>query len=155
MGVEFLVGSCSILRGSATLTIVLLSIADAIEVKRRKLSSDLTKDMKSVKRSIQSILSLTKDSKIPLGLKKVLKDAFKCVICMGVVKPPVITGRCCQRILGCESCVNKWFSGPDALQKACPHCSSPRGYSETIMLKGIDDFLTTIGNVFSGTEEES
>ena len=61
--------------------------------------------------------------------------------------------KCCKLILGCERCVNQWFCGPDALLKTCPACNTERGYSETLMLKGLDNFLTEVKNVVQ-TEDE-
>ncbi len=114
--------------------------------KKRKVSTALIEDMRHVKDSINQIFSLTKDTKIPLGLKKSLMETFRCSICMSI-KTPVIVSRCCKRIVGCEPCINKWYSGPDALQKPCPHCSSARGYTETMVLKGMDDFLNQIAKL--------
>ena len=37
--------------------------------------------------------------------------------------------------------VNQWYSGDDALTKKCPNCRVERGYSETMLLRGLDDFL--------------
>ena len=75
-----------------------------------------------IKESISDIVSLTKDSEIPLGLKKILQDTFSCFICHGSLKPPTIATKCCKTILGCEACVNVWYSGTEALTKTCPNC---------------------------------
>ena len=37
--------------------------------------------------------------------------------------------------------MNEWYSGNDALTKTCPSCCAERGYSDTLMLRGIDEFL--------------
>ena len=54
---------------------------------------------------------------------------------------PVVMAKCCHSIIGCEVCVNAWFSGPEALTKSCPRCSSERGYNETMRLMGLDHLL--------------
>ena len=43
-----------------------------------------------------------------------------------------------NNIIGCECCVNVWYSYTDALKKSYPSC---RGYSETVILRAIDEFL--------------
>ena len=29
--------------------------------------------------------------------------------------------KCCKIILGCETCVNSWYSGDDVLSRSAPH----------------------------------
>ena len=55
--------------------------------------------------------------------------------------PPIIRTRCCNVLLGCSTCINKWYSGDEELHKNCPHCRKPRGYVQGFQFKGIDDFL--------------
>ena len=69
------------------------------------------------------------------------------------VRPPVIVTKCCKVVLGCDSCVNDWFSGPDALTKSCPSCRAERGYNETMLLRGLDEFLTEIRKVIQTDDE--
>ena len=86
-----------------------------------------------------SMVSLAKDTRIPLGLKRLLRDSFRCRICHIVpIRPPLIIGKCCKAILGCGRCVNSWYSGPDALAKPCPNCRYERGYNETMLLRTLD-----------------
>ena len=61
--------------------------------------------------------------------------------------------KCCETIIGCERCVNGWFSGPEALTKTCPACRTERGYSETMVLRGLDNFLVEVKKVIQ-TEDE-
>ena len=46
-----------------------------------------------------------------------------------------------KTILGC---LNSWYSGQEALTKTCPSCRAERGYNETMLLLGLNDFLTEI-----------
>ena len=99
----------------------------------------------SVKETLGDVMALSKDTPIPLGLKRLLRDTFRCIICRTVpVQPPVIVTKCCKKILGCETCVNHWYSGDEALTKTCPACRAERGYNETMLLRGLDDFLSGI-----------
>lgn len=56
--------------------------------------------------------------------------------------------KCCKVIIGCERCVNGWYTG-----KTCPSCRAERGYSETMILKGIDNFLTEVKKVIQTADE--
>ena len=58
--------------------------------------------------------------------------------------PPVIATKCCKTLLGCEGCINGWYSGEDALTKSCPACRAERGYNDTLIVKGLDDFLEQV-----------
>ena len=88
---------------------------------------------------IKSILSL------PLGVVKLLRDAFICKIChVTPMKPPVIATKCCNSLLGCEECVNAWYDGAEGLSKKCPYCNEPRGYASTFQFKGMDEFLVGV-----------
>ena len=113
----------------------------------------LLDDVGTVKEALTDIMSLTRDSRMPLGLKQILRDNFQCFICHVVpIRPPVIITKCCKTILGCETCVNAWYSGEDALTKTCPKCRAERGY-ETMLLRGLDDFLKQIQKAIQ-TEDE-
>ncbi len=106
----------------------------------------LKEDLLTLKVEVED---LSASSNVPLGLKRVIKDTFQSKICLMVpINPPVVMSKCCRCIIGCEKCVNNWFSGEDALTKACPNCRAKRGYSETMLLRGLDVFLTDVKNVF-------
>ena len=117
----------------------------------------IMEDVKSIHRDLQSVLKLTPNSKVPLGLKQVLLDTFRCNICIATpMVPPIIYTRCCKRILGCQSCVDTWYSGEEGMRKKCPICRSERAYADTTQLKGLDDFLLTIAPILNqgGTNTE-
>ena len=50
----------------------------------------LIDEVGALKQSISEITSLTKDSKIPIALKKLLNDSFTCSICHGIARAPII-----------------------------------------------------------------
>ena len=108
-----------------------------------------------IKDSLSEMMTLSADCRMPLGLKRILKETFKCRICPSIpIRPPVIASKCCKTLLGCESCINSWYSGPDALTKTCPFCRAERGYNETMMLRGLDEFLIQIRKVVQEEEEQ-
>ena len=58
--------------------------------------------------TVQAIRELDEDSIIPLSLKQLNRDAFKCKICVRVpLEAPPIISKCYKTILGCERCVNE------------------------------------------------
>ena len=89
-----------------------------------------------------------------MGLQRLIRDAFQCKVCLSIpIKPPVIMSKCCKAVIGCEKCVNTWYTGPEALTKTCPACRAERGYSETMILRGLDGFLVEVKKVIQ-TEDE-
>lgn len=98
-----------------------------------------------VKSMVCDILKVNQSLPLPLGVVKLLRDAFKCKICHATpMTPPVIATKCCNSLLGCEECVNTWYDGADGLSKKCPHCNEPRGYASMFQFKGIDEFLVGV-----------
>ena len=108
------------------------------ERKEEKLNMILN-EVGGIKEALGEMMTLSADSSIPMGLKRILRETFKCHICHTVpINPPVI--------------VTKWYSGEDALTKTCPSCRAARGYNETMLLCGLDDFLIQVKKAIQ-TEE--
>lgn len=60
--------------------------------------------------AVHAIKELDKDSIIPIAVKHLITDAFKCKICLkSPLTPPLIITKCCKTILGCENCANEWY----------------------------------------------
>ena len=109
----------------------------------------LADDMTSVKDMVTDLMSVTANSTLPVGWRHLLCDTFKCNICHAIpIKPPVIVTKCCRNILGCENCVNTWYSGPDAMSKTCPMCHRERGCNETMVLNGLNKFIEGVKATF-------
>ena len=71
-----------------------------------------------IKEALGEMTILSADSSIPMGFKCILRETFKCHVChTAPINPPVIVTKCCKMILGCESCINSWYNGEDALTK--------------------------------------
>ena len=101
-------------------------------------------ELKLLRMDMNSILRLTKCSKLPSGLKLLLMDTFKCSICQSIITAPVSYSRCCQSIIGCQSCVDSWYSGNEGRTKGCPLCMRERAIGEMSRLNGLNDFLEKI-----------
>ena len=115
---------------------------------------EMHRDIQQISRNLECIFKLTKNTKLPPGLYKLLSDTFQCQICraMPIVPPPIYT-RCCKRILGCQTCVDRWYCGTDSINHSCPICRSERAFTETSQIKGLDDFLNGIRAVFDGESD--
>ena len=120
--------------------------------KKRKVAEkgfeELSEDVRFIKDTLMDMMTLNAESKLPMGLKRMLRDTFKCHICHSIpAKPPLIITKCCKNMLGCETCVNQWYSGPDAMTKTCPICRAERGCNETMLLRGLTEFLEHVGRL--------
>jgi ACT domain-containing protein len=98
------------------------------------------------KSELQKVLTFTKDSKVPIALKNIVKESFSCKIChKAPMETPILASRCCGCIIGCEVCVQTWYgTGSNVFDKCCPNCRADRGYSHTFRLVGIDEFLVKL-----------
>ena len=94
-------------------------------------SDSLLTEVKGLRKEI------SKQLPIPFGLRKVLQETFQCCICQSTMTPPIVFGRCCKSLIGCQSCVDRWFQG--LMQQTCPKCRAEKAYPETCVIKGIDE----------------
>lgn len=109
----------------------------------------VAREVDSLKSLVTDVVTITKEMKVPLGLMNMMRSNFKCQICHCIpLCPPVIVSKCCKVILRCESCINKWQS------QFCSSCGTERAYNETMILKGLDDFLKDIKQVIGSGEEK-
>ena len=125
-------------------------------VKRRRTAeyvklSNVSSELREVKDTLEKIFTVTNNMSIPIGLRSVLYDTFKCSICQSTpMVPPIIFAKCCKSILGCQSCVDTWYRGTEGQTRTCPRCRSDRAYVETCKLNGLDDFLTVVAPLLDG-----
>lgn len=90
---------------------------------------------------------------IPKAFKEALEHAFKCKTCQSVpFKAPIILATCCSNIIGCQTCVDTWFSGPNALNRNCPICQQECGYAHTSTLHGLDKVAAEVEKLFTSME---
>ena len=111
----------------------------------RQASPELVEEVKEMRKDIQCLFQITNKMKISLGLYRQLMETLQCHICRCTpIVPPVIFTRCCHRILGCQTCVDACYGGEDGISCSCPMCRFERAYSESTILRGLDDFLRSI-----------
>ena len=85
---------------------------------------------------VNEILSL------PIGVVKLLRDAFICKIYhVAPMKPLLIATKFFRSLFGCKECTNAWYDGVDGLSKKCLYCNEPKGYAFTFQFKGMDEFF--------------
>ena len=110
--------------------------------------------MRCIDRRMKVPYAIDRRMKVPYALHRQLTDTFKCSICcQSPTTPPVIFGRCCKSIIGCQSCVDEWYRGEDGMEKNCPLCGSERALPETMRVHRLDDFLLAIEPLISGAED--
>ena len=45
-----------------------------------------------------------------------INDTFLCLICLGLISPPVVIATCCKRVIACKLCNDFWTF------RMCPYC---------------------------------
>ena len=107
------------------------------------------------KSELQKVVAFTKDSKVPIALKNMVKESFSCKIChTAPMKPPILASRCCRCIIGCEVYLQTWYgTGSDVFDKSCPNCRAERGYLHTFRLVGIDEFMIKLQQLMINGDE--
>ena len=102
-------------------------------------------DIKEIKMELSKVFLLTITMQVPIGLRRLLCDTFRCGICHSTpIKPPIIFARCCKSIIGCQSRVDTWYRGDKGQQRTCPNCRKARAFVDTCKINGLEDFLTGI-----------
>ena len=91
------------------------------------------------------IMQVKQNLSLPIGVVKLLRDAFICKIChVAPMKPPLIVTKCFRSLFGCKECTNAWYEGVDGLCKKCLYCNEPKGYAFTFQFKGMDEFFVGV-----------
>ena len=119
--------------------------------KRRKDDIDrIASDVKAIRGDITSLFEVSRTTSVPLGLKKMLIDSFRCTICQGTpMMPPIIFSKCCKNLIGCQECVDQWYGGTEGMSRSCPRCRAERGFTETCRVNGLDEFLQMISKILN------
>ncbi len=112
-----------------------------LPMKRRKgcldSSSVSSIDSNKLNRILEEIELLRKGNE----MVKVASSMFECIICKDVMQSPQYA-TCCERIIGCETCIDHWLD-----QKlSCPHCSATAVLMSSSFktIRGLDDFLKSL-----------
>ena len=50
--------------------------------------------------------------KLSKKMVELLETTFTCKICHDIMVPPIIFAKCWGNILGCQTCINKWYLEP-------------------------------------------
>ena len=114
--------------------------------------------LQNVKGKLDKVFALTKNTRIPMCVKQLISDSLYCKICHAVpITPPIIIALCCKAIVGCQKCVDEWYTSEDRealLSKSCPACRGERGYSQTVRLHGLDDLVKGLQPLFAEDEQK-
>ena len=122
---------------------------EAMPSKKKPKLIEILNEVKCLRKDVSSIMKLSKGMNLPPGLYNKLDETFKCNIChSSPFKLPVIFGRCCRNIIGCSSCVDRWFKE----ESSCPLCRSDRALPDTCIINGLDEFILSITPLFNSSE---
>ncbi len=133
---------------------------DEPRIKKKPSASDdaVLLELQSLKSVIQGVVEVKAGgSKIPIGLLVATKSTFRCNVCLGFIKPPVIFTRCCKNILGCEKCVMNYFEKDgitEGMTKRCPICRADRSFYEICRINGMEEFLTKMSCYINGDDSD-
>ena len=107
--------------------------------------------MTSTREMLVEMATLNGDhAELPIPLKRMINNSFKSNVCYSIsIKPPVIVAICCRYIFGCQSCVDKRYTGADQITKFCTLCKAKRGCNETMILRSLVEFLEIIKKAYS------
>ena len=75
---------------------------------------------------------------------------WKILVCSNraVSTPLFIVIKCCRNLLGYQACVDTWYSGTEAMNRTCPMCCAERGVNETMVLRGLTEFMEGIRKLY-------
>ena len=110
---------------------------------------DISSKLTNIEQQVNKILDVSTKLNFPIGYASLLSESFLCKICCSIIVPPAIFGRCCRTIIGCQSCVDRWYRGDGGLEKKCPLCRGDRGFADTCKVSGLDDFLLATDKMLS------
>ena len=117
---------------------------------------EINEEIKSMKKEIQKFHNLAFRHKFSASLLSELEESFSCLICKRApARKPLLGCIECSSVIGCQTCVNEWYSGANSLNKKCPKCRVERGLSKSIILRGFDGLLTQIKNLRESSSSES
>ena len=79
------------------------------------------------------------EDKVDVIVKKLaflddFRKVFDCIICKMPAHEPIVSV-CCQRVVGCKLCVDRWCSN----NPRCPLCSVTGRMKERFLLQRVDD----------------
>lgn len=122
---------------------------DVVEISDQ--DSDSDGEVKKPKQGANEILSalntLREDvlkHNIPSGLKHHMLETFKCSICLKApLTPPLIYGCCCQRIIGCDKCVENCYKE----DHRCLICRTDNAFPLSSRIHGLDELLFEINKI--------
>ena len=105
--------------------------------RRRTSESAVAEELASMRESITRM-----QSGLPPGVQRHLADALKCAICHELpMTPPIIYVHCCNRMIGCQQCVQRWEE-QFVNGGSCPLYRQSGG--GTSVLRGLDDLVAEI-----------
>ncbi len=121
---------------------------DDFQPKRSKQAKDfkhLVSEIQDMHADFEHLFRVNKTLQLPIGLHKMIREAFCLCIChSSPMVPPIIYARCCKSLVGCQVCVDTWYMGEEGRSTKCPMCRGDRAYAETTPVRGLEEFIKAI-----------
>ena len=105
------------------------------------IKQDILEEVRGNRRDLQA--------RLPPDLHWHLDEAFKCTIFQeSAMTPPVVFWRCCKWLLGCQPCMQQWFTR-QSQTLICPLCGVRVEADEmaNCVFRGLDELLECIGSL--------
>jgi len=84
-------------------------------------------------------------------VKSLVLSTFMCTLCRKVpAAVPASVTTCCERIIGCASCVDKYYDE----KTTCPLCDDQTGKEKCYEFRGLSHFLEKTRDLFTGEKEK-
>ena len=97
-----------------------------------KVLATIKSDVDLLRTEMKKLYKIDRFTQVSPALYEQLLQSFKCAIYQNLITPPVIFGRCCKSITGCQGCIDTWYRGEDGMAKSCPRCDTPRALPDTM-----------------------
>ena len=113
----------------------------------------LSKDIQEVKGEVKKIHDLAFRHKFSASFLLESEEAFSCIICRQIPASRMLLTACSEwnSLIGCQKCVNEWYSGLQGFHQKCPKCRCERGLTKTVVLKGFDKLIQQKRNLKEST----
>ncbi|XP_076863841.1 uncharacterized protein LOC143516130 [Brachyhypopomus gauderio] len=106
----------------------------------------VSQNLGEVTKSIQVLTDVANSTKaikfVTDGQSKIMKEAFMCVVCKGLMAEPMFA-TCCNSLIGCKVCVQQWQETSDQ----CMRCRGDHFSFNVHRLAGLTEVLGVIQDI--------
>ena len=114
---------------------------------KKKRSHESVESLRTLRKNVSNSVILEKLNGIEEQLQKntklnkleaLLRNTFKCCICLNVMSAGGVDyASCCDRLVACTPCADRWYED----NSTCPHCKNEDGQSYRKRPRGFESLL--------------